>query len=59
MVAPLGQMKPWLKTSALSPRAPVTRPSVMVSSSPHVASQRGQIRYAVDSDIGPPEHFAV
>src|SRR3954447_7269295 len=56
MVAPLGQMKPWLKTSSRSPRAPVTRPSVIVNSRPQVASHKGQIRYAVV--IGTPT-FAV
>src|SRR5690242_16223489 len=46
-LAPFGQMKPLLKTSSRSPRAPVTRPSEMVSVRPQVASQRGQIRKAV------------
>ncbi|GAA3240449.1 hypothetical protein GCM10020256_62490 [Streptomyces thermocoprophilus] len=51
--APLGQMKPLLKTSSRSPRAPVTRPSSMLRVSPQVASHRGQIRRAV-RDTGPP-----
>src|SRR5689334_25325394 len=46
-LAPFGQMNPALKTSSRSPRAPVTRPSSMVSVRPQVASQNGQIRRAV------------
>ena len=39
---PLGQMKPWLKTSASSPRMPtISRPRVVISR-PQVASQSGQ-----------------
>lgn len=45
--APLGQMKPRLKTSSRSPRAPVTRVPSMVRVSPQVASHRGQMRRAV------------
>ncbi len=59
MEAPLGQMNPLLNTSSRSPRAPVTLPSSMVSVSPQVASQRGQMRRAVrellgSCDMGPP-----
>src|SRR6476469_4986823 len=46
-LAPFGQMKPALKTSSRSPRAPVTRSFSIVSVSPQVASQNGQIRRAV------------
>ncbi len=46
-LAPFGQMNPALKTSSRSPRAPVTRPSSMVSVRPQVASHSGQIRSAV------------
>src|SRR5690348_15048547 len=45
--APLGQMKPWLRTCAPSPRALTTRPASSVSSRPHTASHSGQTRYAV------------
>ena len=51
-LAPFGQMKPLLNTSSRSPRAPVTRPSSMVSVRPQVASHSGQIRRAVRV-IGP------
>ena len=40
-------MNPALKTSSRSPRAPVTRPSSIVSVRPQVASHNGQIRSAV------------
>ena len=42
-LAPLGQMKPRLKTSAASPRIFVTRSPATVNSSPQVASQSGQV----------------
>jgi hypothetical protein len=45
-LAPFGQMNPALKTSSRSPRAPVTRPSSIVSVRPQVASHKGQIRRA-------------
>ncbi len=51
--APLGQMKPRLKTSSRSPRAPVTAVPSMVRVRPQVASQRGQMRRAVRG-MGPP-----
>ena len=41
---PLGQMKPWLKTSSASPRIELIAPSSSVISRPHVASQSGQVR---------------
>ncbi len=44
---PLGQMKPWLKTSSASPRIDTTRSPSSSSSSPQVASQSGQVRKAV------------
>ena len=44
---PFGHRKPWLNTSSRSPRTSViSRPS-RCSSSPHVASQRWQVRYSV------------
>ena len=39
-----GQRKPWLKTSCSSPRSAVTWSPSIVSSSPQVASQSGQVR---------------
>src|SRR3954470_13356308 len=45
-LTPFGQMKPWLKTSSASPRMRDTPPLTVISS-PHVASQRGQVRIAV------------
>ena len=53
MLAPFGQMKPWLKTSSLSPRTFVTLPSSIVSSRPQVASQSGQVRKAVFAIYSP------
>src|SRR4051812_13907098 len=46
MLTPFGQMKPWLNTSSASPRTRETPPLTVISS-PHVASQRGQVRIAV------------
>jgi hypothetical protein len=40
-------MNPWLNTSSRSPRAPLIRPSSMLSTNPQVASHRGQMRNAV------------
>jgi hypothetical protein len=39
-----GQMKPWLKTSSLSPRTEITRSPSSVTSRPQVASPNGQVR---------------
>jgi hypothetical protein len=43
MLAPFGQMKPWLKTSSASPFVRTTTPSSWVISSPQVASQSGHV----------------
>src|SRR5260370_1041879 len=43
---PFGQRNPWLNTSSRPPRTNVTWRSSRWSSRPHVASQRGQVRYA-------------
>src|SRR3954466_3744751 len=43
---PFGHKKPWLKTSRASTRIRDTPPLTVISS-PHVASQRGQVRIAV------------
>ena len=40
-------MKPWEKTSCLSPRTDSMRPAATVISRPHVASQSGQVTYSV------------
>src|SRR4051795_6577348 len=45
-LTPFGHKKPWLKTSCASPRIRDTPPLTVISS-PHVASQRGQVRIAV------------
>ena len=44
---PFGQRKPWEKTSSSSPRTCSTRSPSRVISRPHVASQKGHVRYAV------------
>jgi hypothetical protein len=47
-LAPLGQMKPLLNGSFLSPRTLTTLPSSFrVSSSPHMASHSGHVLVAV------------
>ena len=46
---PLGQIKPWLNTSSLSPRTEVTVFPDISRTRPQFASQRGQIRSAVRS----------
>src|SRR5215207_6851160 len=38
-------MNPWLRTSCSSPRIETTSRSRVVTSSPHVASQKGQVRW--------------
>ena len=43
MLAPLGQMKPRLKTSSASPRTLTTLSPSMSRASPHVASQSGHV----------------
>ena len=47
MLAPLGQMNPLLKTSSESPRTLTTSVPSSSNSSPHVASQSGQVAYLV------------
>ena len=56
--APLGQTKPWLRTSSASPRMPVTAPSSTVNRSPQVASHSGHVLKAIAIPAGYPRACA-